>query len=153
MPQICCRLLFVLVVAVPLETNLPLTISPALAQTNQVTQQDTEADRIAQLAEAKEQILEANRLSQLGIQQFNNGQTQPALETFQQELELRRQLGDRQGELITLGWLGGINQRLGKYQQALQFFQDALEIAQDIGDRSGEGTSLNNIGLIYSRLG
>lgn len=97
--------------------------------------------------------IETKQLLEQGIQQFNNGQTQQALDTFQRELELRRQAGDRRGELIVLSWLGGINQLFGNYQQALQFFEEALANASDLGDRRIEGESLNNIGNVYYQLG
>ncbi|MEM6434697.1 MAG: tetratricopeptide repeat protein [Cyanobacteria bacterium P01_D01_bin.115] len=97
--------------------------------------------------------VEADQLLNQGIEQFNSGQTQQALETFQRELELRRQLGDREGEWRSLGWIGLIYQRFGQYQPALELYQDGLSIALDISDRRGEGVMLNNIGRIYDSLG
>ncbi|MEM6434696.1 MAG: tetratricopeptide repeat protein, partial [Cyanobacteria bacterium P01_D01_bin.115] len=94
-------------------------------------------------------FVEAERLNQQGIQQFNSGQVYQALEIFQQELELRRQLGDRAGEGGVLNNIGSVYDALGQYQEALSFYEEALIIRQTIGDQRGEGESFNNIGSIY----
>ena len=108
--------------ALPLAQRWQLGISVALAQ---------------ELPNAR--LEEADQLRQQGIQQFNRGQTQQALETFQHELELRRQLGDPEGEWRSLGWIGLIYQRFGQYQQALELYQEGLRIAQTSEDGRGEG--------------
>jgi tetratricopeptide (TPR) repeat protein len=69
---------------------------------------------------------EADQLLQQGIQQFNNGQTQAALETFERELALRRQLNDQEGEWRSFGWIGRIYRRQGQWLEALELYQVAL---------------------------
>jgi tetratricopeptide (TPR) repeat protein len=106
---------------------------------------------IAQTAQSAK--VEADRLLQAGIQAYQAGKTTEALATFQQALLLFRQIGDRVNEWRSLGWMGGIYNRLGQLPKALELQQQALSITQQIGDRSGTGNSLNNIGFIYDRLG
>ena len=108
---------------------------PAVAQTTQ--------DRKA----------EAEKLLQLGIQQYQQGKSQAALETFEKAISLFRQFGDRLNEGRSLGWMGFIYSRIGQPQKGLELHQQALIITREIRDRSGEGNSLNNIGGIYSGLG
>ena len=96
---------------------------------------------------------EAEQLLKKGIQQFNSGQTQAALATFQQELAIRQAINDQQNIWRSYGWLGLIYARSGNYTRAPELHQQALTASQAVNNRAGIGSSLNNIGGIYSRLG
>ena len=76
----------------------------------------------------------------------------PAIEFFQQALEISRKITERNGEASSLGNLGLAYSSLGQYQQAIQFHQQSLEIRREIGDRNGEAYSLNNLGLTFKKL-
>ncbi|MFZ1025588.1 MAG: tetratricopeptide repeat protein [Limnoraphis robusta] len=112
-----------------------LSESPVLAQTQQQRQ------------------AEADRLFNQGIQQGKTSQFREALQSFQQALEIYREIGNRQGEANSLGNLGITYRSLGQYQKAIEFYQQQLTIAREIGDRKGEGASLNNLGIAYNSLG
>ncbi|ERT05023.1 TPR repeat family protein [Lyngbya aestuarii BL J] len=114
-------------------TNV-LSESPVLVQTQQQRQ------------------AEADRFLQQGIQQFNISQFREALQSFQQSLEIYREIGNRQGEAKSLGNLGNAYWYLGQYQKAIEFYQQQLTIAREIGDRYGEAASLNNLGWAYWNL-
>ncbi len=59
----------------------------------------------------------------------------------QQQLEVARQFGDRQGEAISLSNLGCAYASLGEYRSAIDFYEQALKIDQASGDRYGEAIS------------
>ncbi|MBD2001427.1 CHAT domain-containing protein [Leptolyngbya sp. FACHB-541] len=117
--------------------NAPSVISPAVAQESSEGEQAAEADR----------------LLQQGIQQYDVGQWQAALQSWQAALEIYRDLGDRSGEISCLGNLGTIQSILGNYQQAIGFYQQALELAQELESLELEAKTLNNLGLAHFSLG
>jgi len=128
--------------------SLGVLIAPVMA-----TEEPLSTSGLAQASPNTNLATEANRLLHQGIQQFENGQIQSALETFKQELALRRQLGDRVGEQQSLRWIGKTYQREGQYQEAIDFYQEGLGLARENGDRAGEGYLLADIGTAYTSLG
>ena len=80
-------------------------------------------------------------------------QYQQAIQFKQQSLQIRREIGDRNGEAASLNNLGLAYDSLGQYQQAIQFLQQQLEITKEIGDRNGEANALCNLGNAYGSLG
>jgi CHAT domain-containing protein/tetratricopeptide (TPR) repeat protein len=71
----------------------------------------------------------------------------------EQSLEIKREIGDRQGEASSLGNLGNAYQSLGQYHRAIEFLEQCLVISREIGYRVGEASSLNNLGNAYDSLG
>ena len=102
---------------------------------------------------APDRKAEADRLFQEATRQYRTSQLQAAIATFQKELVIRREIGDRRGEGRTLNNIGVMYQSLGQYPQALEFHQQALAIRKQLGDRAGEGGTLSDIGVVYHRLG
>ncbi|OLP20419.1 hypothetical protein BST81_00840 [Leptolyngbya sp. 'hensonii'] len=96
---------------------------------------------------------EAQRLNQLALQQYRQGQIQKALQTFQQELQLRRDVGDRSGEGTALNNIGEVLLTLGQFQTALESYRQALDIARELRDRPRERVFLGNLGKAYYSLG
>ncbi|NEO25994.1 MAG: tetratricopeptide repeat protein [Kamptonema sp. SIO4C4] len=101
----------------------------------------------------EERKAEADRLLQQGIEQFRVSNFRGALQSWEQALEIYREIGNRKGEANSLGNLGLAYRNLGEYQQAIDYFQQSLTIFQEIGDRQGEGASLGNLGTAYDSLG
>mgnify|MGYP002777459314 CR=1 FL=1 len=95
---------------------------------------------------------EANRLFQLGIEQYRQGQYEPALQTFQQVLVLNQGMKNKAEEARTLHKIGSVYFRLNQYQKALELYQQALPIRQEIGDKAGQAHTLNNMGVVCDRL-
>ncbi|MEH2393585.1 MAG: tetratricopeptide repeat protein, partial [Nostoc sp.] len=89
----------------------------------------------------------------LGNAYYFLGQYQRAIKYYQQSLDIRREIGDRNGEGNSLIGLGNAYNSLGQYQRAIELLQESLEITRDIGDRNGEGLSLMNLGNAYNSLG
>ena len=96
---------------------------------------------------------EADTLNNIGAVYRSLGETQKALEKYNEALPLSREIGDRRGEAITLSNIGIVYRSLGETQKALEKYNEVLPILQAIGDRSSEATTLNNIGSVYSSLG
>jgi CHAT domain-containing protein/tetratricopeptide (TPR) repeat protein len=113
------------------------TTSQVLAQTQSNTQRKAEADR----------------LLEQGIQQEETGQMKAAFLSYEQALQIYRQIKDRRGEGQALGNLGIAYHIQGNYQKAIEFHQQSLVIFQQIGDKAGASRSLGNLGVAYNALG
>ncbi|MBE9138011.1 CHAT domain-containing protein [Nodosilinea sp. LEGE 07088] len=97
--------------------------------------------------------VEATRLLRQGLRQLDLSQFQAALQSWEQALEMYRELGDRAGESRTLGNMGIAYRSLGQYERAIDFYEQDLAITREIGDRPGEGAALGNLGNAYGDLG
>jgi CHAT domain-containing protein len=106
---------------------------------------------LAQTADARK--AEADRLLQLGFEQYQTSQFTAALQSWQQALQIYREIKDRRGELKSLGNLGAVFYDLGDYHKAIEYQQQSLAIAREIKDRRGEGAALGNLGNAYDSLG
>ncbi len=95
----------------------------------------------------------ASSLKNLGNAYYYLGEYQQAIDSFQQSLKIKQEIGDRNGEAKSLNNLGSAYNSLGEYQQAIDYLQQSLEITREIGDRNGEAKSLNNLGNAYYYLG
>ncbi|MCZ8308225.1 MAG: tetratricopeptide repeat protein [Microcystis sp. LE19-98.1E] len=102
---------------------------------------------------ASPQQKEADRLLEQGAQQYKISQFGEALQSWEQALQIYREIKNRQGEANSLGNLGIAYGSLGQYQKAIEFYQQSLTIAKEIGDRQGEANSLGNLGNAYRSLG
>ena len=92
-------------------------------------------------------------LTSLGIAYDSLGQSERAIDFFQQSLDIKKEIGDIQGESNSLNNLGNACYFLGQYERAIAFYQQSLDIAKEIGDIQGESRSLNNLGTAYESLG
>ena len=81
------------------------------------------------------------------------GKKPEALDYYRQALAIRREVGDRRGEGVTLYNLGRVYNSLGQKPEALDYFQQALVISREVGDRGREGRTLSNLGRVYDSLG
>ncbi|TVQ07245.1 MAG: tetratricopeptide repeat protein, partial [Leptolyngbya sp. DLM2.Bin27] len=70
---------------------------------------------------AEERKAEAGRLLDQGVEQFNVSQFREALRSWEQALEIYREIEDRDGEGRALGNLGIAYGSLGDYRQAIDF--------------------------------
>ena len=75
------------------------------------------------------------------------------IDFHQQSIEIKREIGDRQGIVASLGSLGLAYHSLGQYQRAIDFHQQSIEIEREIGDRNGEALSLWNLSNLYQQRG
>ncbi|MFB2969173.1 tetratricopeptide repeat protein [Aerosakkonema sp. BLCC-F183] len=106
----------------------------------------------APTTEQQRALLRANadKLFVQGDEILRQGQWQKALETFQQVLAIRSQLGDRSGAADTLIKIGDIYDRLSRVQMARNYYQQALEIYREIGDRNRQLNAQSKLNLLNS---
>ena len=95
----------------------------------------------------------ADDLLQQGIGQYRVSQFREALASWQQALELYRQIGDRASEGRTLGNLGTAYRNLGEYGRAIDLAEQDLAIAHEIDNLVGKRRALGNLGSAYLDLG
>lgn len=76
-----------------------------------------------------------------------------ALTTYQQSLDIYRQVGDKKGTALGFNKIGRTYLSQSNYPKALEFFQKALGIRLQLKDKVGIAGSYNNIGIVYKNLG
>ncbi|MBW4503810.1 MAG: tetratricopeptide repeat protein [Scytonema hyalinum WJT4-NPBG1] len=96
---------------------------------------------------------EADRLYDQGVDQYESGQFQKSLETYQKVLAIYQQIGGRDDIAKTLYAIGVIYNQTSQYYQARDVLKEALVIYQEIGDKEGIGDTLNSLGAISKNLG
>ncbi|MBW4512462.1 MAG: tetratricopeptide repeat protein [Scytonematopsis contorta HA4267-MV1] len=96
---------------------------------------------------------EADRLLKQGIKQYDISQFEVALQSWQQALDIYREIKDRQGEGAVLVTLGVTYYSIGDYLKAIEYSERSLKIAQEIKNRYSEGLLLGNLGNAYQALG
>ncbi len=89
---------------------------------------------------------EATTLNNIGAVYDALGDSQTALDFYNQSLPLLRQVGDKAGEATTLNNIGLVYSDLGDSQTALDYYNQSLPLSRQVGDKAGEAGSLNNIG-------
>ena len=107
----------------------------------------------AQVQTNQDRKAEADRLNKQGLQQCQAGQCESAIQSYQQALNIYREIKDRQSEMNTLGNLGKTYESLGKYEEEIASHSKSLSFAKEIGDRRGEAESQINLGVIYRSRG
>jgi len=89
----------------------------------------------------------------LGLAYDSLGKWDEALLHYQASLDIKRALGDRQGESTTLMNIGNVYQLQGRWDEALAHYQASLNIFRALGDRQGESNSLMGIANVYQLQG
>ncbi|WP_432811390.1 CHAT domain-containing protein [Pantanalinema sp. GBBB05] len=97
--------------------------------------------------------VEGDRLLQVGMQQYQIRQFEAALSSWQQALQIYRDIKDRYGEGNALSNLGLAYYFLDDYDKMVAYHQQALVISRETKDRHSEGTLLNYLGSAYQSLG
>jgi len=124
-------------------TTIALCVPAPMGRSLVLSQSTTTQDRKA----------EADRLFEQGTNQQGQNQNESAIASFQQALNIYRELKDRQSEGKTLKSIGVIYFNLKDYPKAIVYYQQALDIARDIKDLDLESRALNNLGLAYQYAG
>ncbi|WP_413198846.1 CHAT domain-containing protein [Nostoc piscinale] len=138
-----CKYALIALLTATLSVNLDLPKLNFLFNSNSVASAQTPDPRKA----------EADKLLNQGVQQYQISQFEAALQSWQQALNIYREIKDRQGESKALGNLGIADDALGDYPKAIEYQQQSLAIAREIKDRQGEGNALGNLGNAYYSLG
>ena len=72
---------------------------------------------------------------------------------FQKALNIRTEIGDRNGEASCYENLAVVFHSLEQYNNAKEYLREALVIRTEIGDREGEGADYGNLGAVFQSLG
>ena len=99
------------------------------------------------------QKAQADRLLEQGVEQFQTSEFTAALQSWQQALQIYREIKYRKGESLSLQGIGLAYLNLGDYLKAMKYHQQSLKIAREIKYRQLEGQPLQGIGLAYYHLG
>ena len=83
----------------------------------------------------------------------SKGYQQKALEYYQRALAVRREIGDRAGEAVTLSNIGLVYYELGNNEAALNYYQQALNLTGALGIRETEAYVLGNRARAYQSQG
>lgn len=93
--------------------------------------------------------IEANaRFNQAHLHTLS-GDYDKALETHKRALSLRRSIGDKRNEALSLNDIGELYRLMKNDEKALANHVVALEIRQGLNDKKGLSQSYNNIGILY----
>ena len=65
---------------------------------------------------------------------------------YRESLAIKREIGDRRGEGLSLYNLGNIAEKRGDLAEAERLHRESLAIRREIGDRQGEAASLSGLG-------
>ncbi|AUT00319.1 Fis family transcriptional regulator [Nostoc sp. CENA543] len=95
---------------------------------------------------------EADRLLLQGIKQFQTGQLEAVLQSWQQALKIYQEIKDRKGEGAALANLANAYKVLKNYPKIIECYKQYLPIARESKNRQGESDALFNIGLAYGSL-
>jgi tetratricopeptide (TPR) repeat protein len=80
-------------------------------------------------------------------------ETEVKLRYLKRAVELRREIGDRQGELRSLNNIGSAYNWAARYESAIEVFDEARKVALDLRERRIEGVLLLNAGIAFDFLG
>ncbi len=105
----------------------------------------------AQTGQREDRVRAANLTLLYGQALRRVGRMDEAERTFQENLTLRRELGDQDGEAWALMQLGYISLRRGDLEAAEPRFTAALDLCRAVGDRMGEGEAQGYLGQIALR--
>jgi tetratricopeptide (TPR) repeat protein len=92
---------------------------------------------------------EKNALSALGLTYARLGQTQKAIQYFEKQLEIVRELADEEEECGLLANLGDAFAISGNIEQAKVYYQEQLLLAESRGYRVFVGSAYNGLGFVY----
>ena len=71
---------------------------------------------------------------------------------YEMALQVRRNIQDKKGEVLTLNNIGLVYEGQNNYTKAIEYHFQALKLSKESGDLVQQGKSLNNIGLGYYYL-
>lgn len=94
----------------------------------------------------------ADQIFQQGLQLYNQGRFQEALDFFQQVLLTYHELGDRQQKANTRYNLGMCHENLKQYRDAIFHFQYALSLYQDLNDQEWTAKAAFRLGFVAQAL-
>jgi CHAT domain-containing protein/Tfp pilus assembly protein PilF len=111
----------------------------------------TQALSLYELAANRQE--QAGMLSMMGNIHNVLGDARRALDYHKSALQIRRELNDGLGQMMSANNIAGIYSTLGDLQKALEYQSQSLALSQRDGNDRGQAITLNNIALIFNTLG
>ena len=84
---------------------------------------------------------------------MGRGELGDAMEHHRRALDIRRQVGDRRGESLSLSRMGVIHERMEQHDEALACYEEALAIAKELDFPEGMSRPYVHIGVAKDRAG
>ncbi len=110
---------------------------------------DSSLAEISKIAASGDKASLALAYSDLAELYYDNGETNNALDYYEQTLEQKEASGDKMGVSVALMNMGVIYLNTYRLDEALKFFNKSLKIKQDIVDKPGESKVLYRVGNVY----
>ncbi|MCK4823476.1 tetratricopeptide repeat protein, partial [bacterium] len=89
----------------------------------------------------------------MGIIYIDKGDFDKAMECYEKELKIAKELGDKIGISQAVGNMGIVYALKGDYDKAMDCFEQQLKIAEELGDKKGISRTVGNMGNLYAEKG
>lgn len=96
---------------------------------------------------------EATALNFRGVVEDIHGNSDLAVQFFQQALHLRQKLGDRKGVASLFNNIGNVRENQGDYLAALDNYQRSLRICEELKDTTRITSAFYNIAILQETMG
>jgi tetratricopeptide (TPR) repeat protein len=110
-------------------------------------------EQALEIAQKQNRQLEPHILGNIGMVYADTGQTEKALEYYQQALSINRALEDRKGESAMLNNIAGVFSSTGQPKKALKLYRQALQISDEVDDQPGKAMTYSNMANVYNAIG
>ncbi|HZN07855.1 MAG TPA: P-loop NTPase fold protein [Pyrinomonadaceae bacterium] len=97
--------------------------------------------------------LKAEILSSLGLDHRDRNEISQALECFNEQLAISRELSNRRGESLALINLANVHLITLEISEAIKNCEEAISISQELGDLQTEALALGNLGRAFYLTG
>jgi len=108
-------------------------------------------DRYLQHQDIRDRLQEGIILNKIGMTSTRLGYHLKALRTFDEVLQIERELGRREDEGRTLMNIGVVYLNQGWLSQANGYFTEGLAVSEEVSDVEGQAKTLANIGTVCYR--
>ncbi len=98
-------------------------------------------------------LMEAAVLNNIAIIYDVRGKSDLAIEIYNKNLKLMKELGNQRGIATTLNNIALIHDNKGKYDKAMKKYNQSLEISKQLGEQEEIARTLNNIAAIHLKKG
>ncbi len=95
----------------------------------------------------------AGALNNIGFIKYNQGEVPEAMDILHKSLEIKEEIGNKEGAAYSLNNLGYLYNYQGDISKALQCYERSLKYLEDTDNKMGTATCLNNMGAIYKDQG
>jgi len=95
----------------------------------------------------------ADAINNIAIIEDQRGNTNKALELFEQGLKMCEGVNDKQGIAQSLNNIGGVYKNRGDISKATEIHLQSLKVWEELGNKKGLATVLNNLAYMYKTQG